>query len=192
VKNPILTLNPPSWLEQFISGAKPAYPSLEERMRFVIELSGLNVRHGTGGPFGAAVFGIDDGRLLSAGVNLVLSGNCSVLHAEITALIIAQQKLDTFDLGAAGSGRYELVTSTEPCAMCLGAVQWAGVRRLVCGALGEDAERIGFDEGEKPANWKEALESRGISVVRDVCRDEAVAVLREYMESGGRIYNPGR
>jgi tRNA(Arg) A34 adenosine deaminase TadA len=160
-------------------------------MGFVIELSALNVRHGTGGPFGAAVFGMDDGTLLAAGVNLVFSGKCSVLHAEITALILAQQKLETFDLGSAGTGRYELVTSTEPCAMCLGAVQWAGVRGLVCGARGEDAERIGFDEGEKPADWPGGLERRGISVVRDVCRDAAAAVLREYVELGGPVYNPG-
>ncbi len=188
----LLTLNLPDWLGTSLAEIKPSYPTLEERMQFVIGLSRINIKRGTGGPFGAAVFGMEDGRLLSAGVNLVLASSCSVLHAEITALIIAQQKLDAFDLGAAGSDRYELVTSTEPCAMCLGAVQWAGVRRLVSGARGEDAEGIGFDEGEKPANWKEALERRGISVVRDVCRNEAVAVLREYIEHGGAIYNPRR
>jgi tRNA(Arg) A34 adenosine deaminase TadA len=192
VEKQLLSLNLPDWLEKYLAEIKPSYPTLEERMQFVIELSRFNVKSGTGGPFGAAVFGMDDGRLLSAGVNLVLASSCSVLHAEITALIIAQQKLDTFDLGATGSGRYELVTSTEPCVMCLGAVQWAGVRRLVCGARGEDAEGIGFDEGEKPANWKEALERRAISVVRDVCRNEAVAVLREYIEGGGVIYNSRR
>ena len=34
-----------------------------------------------------------------------------------------------------------------------------------------------------------ALERRCISVVRDVSRDEAVAVLEEYAGSGGMIYN---
>jgi tRNA(Arg) A34 adenosine deaminase TadA len=192
VKNPVLTLNLPEWLEEFLFRAKAVYPAMEDRMRLVIELSRLNVEHGSGGPFGAAVFHRENGALLAAGVNLVLSANCSVLHAEIVALILAQQKTGSFDLGAEGTGPYELVTSTEPCAMCLGAVQWSGVRGLVCGARGEDAERIGFDEGEKPGNWKEALERRGISVVRDVCREEAVAVLREYAENGGILYNPVR
>lgn len=192
MKNPVLTLNMPEWLEEFLFRAKDVYPGMEERMRFVIELSRLNVEHGSGGPFAAAVFHSGNGALLAAGVNLVLSANCSVLHAEIVALILAQQKTGSFDLGAEGTGPYELVTSTEPCAMCLGAVQWSGVRGLVCGARGEDAERIGFDEGEKPGNWKEALERRGISVVRDVCREEAVSVLRVYAENGGVLYNPCR
>lgn len=189
---PMLTLNLPEWLTEHLCRSKSSYPSIDERMRFVIELSRLNVEHGSGGPFAAAVFHGESGALLAAGVNLVLSAKCSVLHSEVVALILAQQKTGNFDLGAEGMGPCELVTSTEPCAMCLGAVHWSGVRGLVCGARGEDAERIGFDEGEKPANWKDALERRGISVVRDVRREEAVDVLREYAEGGGVIYNPGR
>jgi tRNA(Arg) A34 adenosine deaminase TadA len=189
---PAFTLTLPSWLEKFLSEAKTSYPAVEDRMRLAIELSRLNVEHGTGGPFGAVVFDMRDGSLFAPGVNLVLATNCSLLHAEITALILAQQRAGFFDLSAEGMAPYELVTSTEPCAMCLGAVQWSGVRKLVCGARGEDAEKIGFDEGEKSPAWVEGLERRGISVVRDVCRKEAVAVLLEYQESGGIVYNPGR
>lgn len=192
VNHPLLTLNLPLWLGKFLSGAKSAYPTIEDRMRFAIELSRLNVEHGTGGPFGAAVFDMRDGSLCAPGVNLVLATNCSVLHAEIVALILAQRRVGAFDLSAEGLPPYELVTSTEPCAMCLGAVPWSGVRRLVCGARGEDAERIGFDEGDKPPAWREALERRGISVVQDVCRDEAVAALKDYSERSGLIYNPNR
>jgi tRNA(Arg) A34 adenosine deaminase TadA len=73
--------------------------------------------------------------------------------------------------------------------MCLGATPWSGVRHLVCAARDEDAERVGFDEGAKPAGWVPALERRGITVERDVLREEAASVLREYAESGGEIYN---
>jgi tRNA(Arg) A34 adenosine deaminase TadA len=83
---------------------------------------------------------------------------------------------------------YELVASTEPCAMCFGATPWCGVRWLVCGAREEDARGIGFDEGPKVSDWVASLEQLGISVARDVCRDEA-AVLRYYAENGGIIYN---
>ena len=38
-------------------------------------------------------------------------------------------------------------------------------------------------------DWIFSLERRGISVVRDVCRDGAAAVLKEYAEDGGEIYN---
>jgi tRNA(Arg) A34 adenosine deaminase TadA len=103
--------------------------------------------------------------------------------------MIAQRVMGTNDLGAGGIPACELVTSTEPCAMCLGAVPWSGVRRVVCGARGDDACAIGLDEGAKPDDWPGELARRGIEVVRDVLRDEARAVLRHYGESGGVLYN---
>jgi tRNA(Arg) A34 adenosine deaminase TadA len=161
-------------------------------MRFVIRLAQTNVEQGTGGPFGAAVFETRTGRLISIGVNLVASLNCSLAHAEMIALANAQQAVGHFDLGAAGMPGFELVTSCEPCAMCYGAIPWSGVRTVLCGAQAQDAMAIGFDEGQKPKNWVAALNSRGISVRRDLCRDEAVAVFQHYNRSGGDIYNARR
>jgi len=192
VNQPPFTLHLPDWLQELVRQANHSFPTVDGRMNFVIELSRLNVRHGTGGPFAAAIFRSDDGSLLAPGVNLVLSGHCSVLHAEIVTIMAAQQKAGTHDLSSAGLPAYELVTSTEPCAMCMGAVNWSGVRRLVCGARGADAEVTGFDEGEKPPAWPETLERRGISVLRDICREQAAAVLRDYRAAGGTIYNPRR
>ena len=76
--------------------------------------------------------------------------------------------------------------------MCLGAIPWSGVRSVVCGARDEDARSIGFDEGYKPPDWINSLESRRISVVRDVLREEAKAVLLEYERRDGLIYNAGQ
>jgi tRNA(Arg) A34 adenosine deaminase TadA len=73
--------------------------------------------------------------------------------------------------------------------MCLGAVPWSGVVRLVCGARDEDARAIGFDEGDKPTDWPDLLRRRGIEVLRDVRRTQAAAVLRAYVEQGGELYN---
>jgi tRNA(Arg) A34 adenosine deaminase TadA len=186
---PSVTLQLPGWVEEALGGSEEVYPDVEDRMRLAIELSRLNVRHGTGGPFGAAIFDLETNRLLAPGVNLVVGSNCSVAHAEMVAIMVAQRRVESFDLGGPGLPPYELVTSTEPCAMCLGATPWSGVRRLTCGARDEDAVAVGFDEGEKPVYWVEALERRGISVTRDVLREEAAEVLREYAEGGGRIYN---
>jgi tRNA(Arg) A34 adenosine deaminase TadA len=113
---------------------------------------------GTGGPFGAAVFEEQSGRLLATGVNLVVAAGCSLLHAEVVALLLAQQRLGRFDLGGEGLPVCELVTSAEPCAMCFGAVLWSGVKSLVCAARREDVERLGFDEGPKPVDWPAELE----------------------------------
>ena len=165
------------------------FETFEARMRLVIELSRLNVEHGTGGPFGAAIFDMSAHTLIAPGVNVVVNARWSGGHAEMVAFAIAQQVLGSHDLGGAGVPRTELVTSTEPCAMCLGATAWAGVRRLVCGARDEDARAVGFDEGPKAEDWIAALEARGIEVVGDVLRDEARAVLTAYVSDGGAIYN---
>lgn len=201
-----LRLKLPPWLEELLEksslherrntsdqrrGTSDDPGMVEAKMRFAIGLARKNIEHKTGGPFGAAVFETESGRLVAAGVNLVQSANCSLAHAEMVAIAFAQQALGHYDLGSDGIAR-ELVTSTEPCAMCLGAIPWSGVRRVVCGARGQDACDIGFDEGAKPAHWVRTLEARGIEVVRDVLGDDARAVLSDYLQSGGLIYNARR
>jgi tRNA(Arg) A34 adenosine deaminase TadA len=185
------SLRLPHWTAGWLRRAGRRFPSREARMRLVIGLSRENVARGSGGPFGAAVFERDGGRLVAVGVNRVLASGCSHAHAEMLALALAQRVRGGWDLGAPGLPAHELVSSSEPCAMCCGALPWAGVRSLVCGARACDAEAIGFDEGDKPARWAAALARRGISVRRDVCRAEAREVLREYAIRGGTIYGPG-
>jgi tRNA(Arg) A34 adenosine deaminase TadA len=73
--------------------------------------------------------------------------------------------------------------------MCLGAITWSGVRQIVCGARGSDAEAVGFDEGPKPANWINELKQRGIMVTVDMRRTPAFSVLQQYVQNGGEVYN---
>jgi tRNA(Arg) A34 adenosine deaminase TadA len=186
---PTFSFQLPAWLAGFLPPAETVYATAEARMKLVIDLAKQNIAHATGGPFGAAVFNMATGQLVAPGVNLVVPHNCAILHAEMVAITIAQQVLGHYDLGADGLPPCELVTSTEPCAMCFGAVPWSGVRRLVCGARDEDARAIGFDEGPKLLDWADHLTLRGIEVVRDVCRQEAAAVLQQYMATAGHIYN---
>jgi tRNA(Arg) A34 adenosine deaminase TadA len=189
LKLPEVILRLPGWTETFLADAVRSYPTADERMRLVIRLAQLNIEHQSGGPFGAGIFEMRTGRLVAVGVNLVESANCSIAHAEVLAIAVAQQTAGHYDLGTKEGTGYELVTSAEPCAMCLGAIPWSGVRSLVCGARDEDARLIGFDEGAKPDNWPESLESRGIRVLRDVLRKEAQVVLLDYQARGGLIYN---
>ena len=179
----------PYWAESFLAESQEVFPTIAERMQFVIALSRLNIENKTGGPFGAAIFDREDGRLIAVGVNQVEKINCSIVHAEILAIAMAQKKIGHYDLGAKADMSYELVTSTEPCVMCLGAICWSGVKQIVCGARDEDARAIGFDEGPKPENWIQALEDRGISVVKDILREQAKEVLKDYHKTGGLIYN---
>jgi tRNA(Arg) A34 adenosine deaminase TadA len=181
----------PDWLESFLAERPSIYADDCERMRLAVDLSAENLRADTGGPFGAAVFESDSGRLISVGVNRVMPSHCCIAHAEMVAIACAQQRLGQYDLRMAAPARFQLFSSTEPCAMCMGAVPWSGVERLVCAARDTDARAIGFDEGHKPADWVEGYIRRGIQVTRDLLRAEAVAVLQRYAAGGGAIYGPG-
>ena len=183
-----LTIELPAWLEAALATAGPL-PDRDARMALAIDLSHQNVAHGTGGPFGAVVADGDTGQVVSAGVNLVEHRSNSVLHAEIVAIMFAQRAVGAWTLAAPGLPRYEVVSSSTPCAMCLGAVLWSGAAALVCGARPEDVRAIGFDEGPVFDGSFEYLRARGIDIVRDVRRAEAQAVLAEYQARGGTIYN---
>jgi len=180
----------PSWLHSFWRQLPERLEGPEERMRVAIDLSRRNVQEETGGPFGALVVECDSGRIIAAGVNRVEPSHCSSAHAEIVALTLAQQSLARWNLAEGDVGALELVSSCEPCAMCLGAIPWSGVRSLVCGAGKADAEAAGFDEGDRPDAWADKLVARGISVRTELLRREAAGVLRDYARSGQTIYNP--
>ena len=185
---PELHLTYPAWVLDAVDWERP-YATDEERMRLAIALARANVEHGTGGPFGAAVVEAGSGRLVSVGMNMVVRNNNSALHGEMVAFMMAQRRLRSFTLAAAGMPAHELATSCDPCAMCLGAVLWAGVSRVVCGAAREDASRLAFDEGPVFPESYAYLAARGVTVVHNVLRDEARAVMEQYRRTGGTIYN---
>lgn len=173
----------PEWLNTWAAEIPSVLSETNQRMAAVIHLARLNVQHG-GGPFAAAVFSLPDGELIAPGVNWVVPGKSSLLHAEVMALALAEQTLGGYEL--ASYGLFELVTSAEPCCQCLGVLQWTGIASLICGARSEDVEAIGFDEGQRAADWVQGLQRRGISVKRDVMRAQAIEVLQSYR---GEIYN---
>ncbi len=174
----------PAWVADVVAQSGTDYGTDEAQMRLAVALSNGNIDAGDGGPFGAAVFDQHD-RLVAAAPNLVFASGASLAHAEMVALTLAQSVLGSPDLSA-----YELtlVTNAEPCAMCLGALPWSGIRRLVCGARDADIRAVGFDEGSKPPLWEAALADRGIRVTRDVLRQEAANVLARYVQQAGKIY----
>ncbi len=180
----------PSWLRSFRRQLPERLDGPEERMRVAISLSRQNVLEGSGGPFGALVVGRTSGRVIALGVNRVEPTHCSSAHAEIVALTLAQQSLANWNLSAGGAGEIELVSSCEPCAMCLGAIPWSGVTSLLCGATKSDAEAAGFDEGDRPEAWTDKLRARRIQVTTGLLRVEAAAVLSDYAKSGLTIYSP--
>jgi tRNA(Arg) A34 adenosine deaminase TadA len=178
----------PAWVDEVVDWTA-RYTDDESRMRLAVTLSRENVLRGDGGPFGAAVFEAASGKLVSVGVNSVVRLGNSVLHAEVVAFMMAQQRLGSFTLSSPTLPEHVLVTSCEPCAMCLGATLWSGVRCVVYGAAREDASALGFDEGPVFPESYDYLEQRGIRITRGVQRNDARAVLELYRARSGKIYN---
>ena len=185
---PSVRIDLPPWVDEVVQWDR-RIPGEEDRMRLAIALSRENVSRGTGGPFGAAVFEKDTGKLVGVGMNSVVRLNNCALHGEMVAFMIAQQRLGSFTLSAKGMPEHELVTSCEPCAMCLGAILWSGVKRVVCGAHRDDATKLNFEEGPVFPESYQYLKDRGIEVVREVLRAEAREVLELYRKHSGKIYN---
>jgi guanine deaminase len=92
-----------------------------------------------GGPFGALI--VRDGAVLATGVNAVTTTNDPTAHAEVVAIRAACQAIGDFRLSGC-----VLVTSCEPCPLCLAAALWARVERVVYAADRHDAARGGFDD----------------------------------------------
>ncbi|MFI5310806.1 MAG: nucleoside deaminase [Gemmatimonadales bacterium] len=178
----------PEWVKDVVDW-RQQYATDEDRMRLAVALARTNVERGTGGPFGAAIVESESGRLVAVGMNSVVRLHNCTLHGEMVAFMMAQRQLGSFTLGAESMPRHELITSCEPCAMCLGATLWSGVKRIVCGAAREDASRLNFEEGPVFPESYRYLEDHGVTVVRNVLRDEARAVLELYRARSGPIYN---
>ncbi|MDL1901888.1 nucleoside deaminase [Anaerolineae bacterium CFX9] len=159
-------------------------------MAAVIRFSRLNFERGTGGPFAAGVFERDTGRVIVIGVNRVVPHNCSSAHAEVMTLSLAQQILGSYDLGGPGMPVYQFVVNWRPCVMCFGATLWSGIRSLAIAGSGPELEQItGFDEGPIHPDWENELAKRGIELINNVLRDEAIAVYRDFAASRALVYN---
>lgn len=110
----------------------------QDWLRQCVELATKNVTDG-GGPFGALI--VRDGRIIATGVNQVTSTLDPTAHAEVVAIRRACQALGTFRLDDC-----VLVSSCEPCPMCLSSALWARTSRVVYAADRHDAAKAGFDD----------------------------------------------
>jgi len=103
-----------------------------------IEIASEGILNGNG-PFGAVI--VRDGKILSESSNRVVLNNDPTAHAEILVIRQASSVLQNFDLKDC-----ILYSSCEPCPMCLGAIYWSGVRKVVYSSDRTDAEAAGFSD----------------------------------------------
>ena len=84
---------------------------------------------------------VKDNKIISEASNRVVLNNDPTAHAEILAIRQASSILQTHDLNEC-----TLYSSCEPCPMCLGAIYWSGIRKVVYSCDRTDAERAGFSD----------------------------------------------
>jgi tRNA(Arg) A34 adenosine deaminase TadA len=124
-------------------------------------------------PFGALL--AVDGKIVLTAENSVVTDNDVTRHAELNLVSKATQALDPATLE-----RSILYTSTEPCAMCTGAIFWSGISKIVYGCsavtLGEIAG------GSFVVSCRELLKygRREISVIGPILEDQGAAIHRMY------------
>lgn len=95
-----------------------------QHLRTSIEVAQMARDHGNH-PFGAILVDENDQVLLQA-ENTVITGSDCTGHAETNLMRLASQHFPSEKLEAC-----TLYTSTEPCAMCAGAIYWGNVGRVV-------------------------------------------------------------
>jgi len=137
-------------------------------MARAIQLSLDNVLFGQGGPFGAVI--VRAGEVVAEGVNRVTSTNDPTAHAEVVAIRAACVMLGAFLLEGC-----EIYTSCEPCPMCLGAIHWAHLDRIIFGNAAADASKVGFDDSFIYQQFAQPLGQRSIPMVQMMSAEAQVA-----------------
>ncbi len=147
-------------------------------MRRAIALANASVERG-GGPFGAVI--VKDGEVIAEGSNSVTLNTDPTAHAEVTAIREACRKLGTFHLEDS-----TIYTSCEPCPMCLGAIYWAGIKRIYYGNTRKDAADIDFADDFIYEELARPLDERRLPI-RSLLRDEAQESFRRWTAKSDRV-----
>ncbi|HAJ38853.1 MAG TPA: nucleoside deaminase [Chloroflexi bacterium] len=128
-------------------------------------------------PFGAILVDVDGTVLLEAENTVNTEHDCTG-HAETNLVRMACRRFERAVLE-----RCTLYTSTEPCAMCAGAIHWSGIGRVVYG-LGEEELYAMTSDGAHPDNETMRLPCREVfarcvrpvEVIGPLLEDEARTV----------------
>lgn len=149
-----------------------------EFMNRAIALSEYGMSHRQGGPFGAVI--VREGQIIGEGYNQVTSGNDPTAHAEIVAIRNACMQIGSFDLSGA-----TLYTSCEPCPMCLGAIYWARIEKILFANTRQDAAAIGFDDAFIYEQIPLPLAQRSLPI-HHLPHPKALAIFRQWTELPGK------
>ncbi len=123
---------------------KPHRPEDEKLLRLSFEVA-KRARESGDHPFGSVLADADGNVLMEQGNGYTSEGGDRTAHAERILASRAAKKYDVEFLSAC-----TLYTSAEPCAMCSGAIYWAGIGRVVFGQTEKALKQQTGDHAENP------------------------------------------
>ncbi|MHB8054069.1 MAG: tRNA adenosine(34) deaminase TadA [Candidatus Aminicenantales bacterium] len=128
-------------------------------------------------PVGAVI--VRDGKTIACGSNRPIRSGDPTAHAEIVAIRTAAKKLGNYRLTGC-----EIFVTVEPCAMCLGAIIQARIRRLVYGATDPKAGAVKSIVRFPIHKTNHKLEIRG-----GILADECASLLRDFFRERRKLKN---
>ncbi|MEZ4666831.1 MAG: nucleoside deaminase [Anaerolineae bacterium] len=134
-------------------------------IREAIKLADTAVEHGNH-PFGAVL--VKDGVVLLEAENTVTTGHDMTNHAEMNLVRLANSHYDPEFLKDC-----ILYTSTEPCAMCMGAIYWSGIKTMVYACSEGRLKEITGGGLNMASRTLMATASNPVTVIGPILQDEA-------------------
>jgi tRNA(Arg) A34 adenosine deaminase TadA len=120
-------------------------------------------------PFGAVL--VVDGRIVVEARNTVVTSRSPLCHAETNLVSEAVRQLSREILG-----KSVVYASCEPCAMCVGAMYWAGIRAVVYGLPCGELAKLAGSNFRIPCRELFCRTSEAVSVTGPLLLDEARSV----------------
>lgn len=148
----------------------------EDFMRLAIQKTQEGIAAGQT-PFGSVI--IKDGRVVAATHNTVWKTCDPTAHAEVNCIRAAATALKTIALDGC-----TLYSTTEPCPMCLSAIHWAKIDRVIFGATIADAADAGFCELFVDARKLAEMGQSPLKVESGLLREECAALFEEWKKAG--------
>jgi tRNA(Arg) A34 adenosine deaminase TadA len=145
-------------------------------MRMAIEKTREGIAAGQS-PFGAVI--VRDSEVIASTHNTVWRDTDPTAHAEVNCLRSAAAVLSTIDLRGC-----TMYSTCEPCPMCLAAIHWAKIDRVVYGATIADAAAAGFHELHVAAEDLAAMGRSPLKVEGGLLRSECAALFEEWKQLG--------
>lgn len=127
-------------------------------------------------PFGAVL--VRNGKVLMEAENTAVVDKDPTRHAELNLVSAACRKFTPEELSSS-----VIYASTEPCAMCAGAIYWGNLGTVVYGCCESDFQKLapsGIHNGNLGIPCRNILIPHGIKVIGPILEEEAMAVHREF------------